>query len=68
MFILEETDAKTVQKAGNFLRTFASEPYSDEKYNRAVDAAVLEYYKLDKQVLQNLVIKQRGKGRQHRAL
>lgn len=42
------------------MQTFAAEPYSEENCKRAIDNAILEYYKLDKQLLQNLVLKQRG--------
>ena len=61
MFILEDNDAKTIQKALSFLKTFSSEPYSEEKCSRAIDSAILDYYKTDKALLQNLVIKQRVK-------
>eukprot|EP01022_Parablepharisma_sp_SALTPOND_P026736 TRINITY_DN64738_c0_g1_i1.p1 TRINITY_DN64738_c0_g1~~TRINITY_DN64738_c0_g1_i1.p1 ORF type:complete len:763 (+),score=62.32 TRINITY_DN64738_c0_g1_i1:371-2659(+) len=59
VIVLEDTEARVTQKAVTFLKTFASEPYSEEKCNRAIDSAILDYYKLDKQLLQSLVIKQR---------
>jgi hypothetical protein len=61
VFILEDVDSITVQKISTFLKSFASEAYSEETCKRAIDNAILDYYKQDKSLLQNIVLKQRGK-------
>lgn len=59
--MLQESDQKILQRAISLLKGFATEPFSKEKCEAAIESAILEFYKHDRQLLQNLIIKQKVK-------
>jgi len=50
-----------LQRSLNLLKGFATEAFSEDRYEGTIESAILEFYKLDRKLLQNLIIKQKVK-------
>ena len=56
---------KALKSCLQFLKEFSTEPYTEDKCNKAIESAIFDYYKINRKLSQSLAIKQRVK-RSHR--